>query len=50
MCKDRIEKDIAYTKGVKSVKLDLDTKIVTIEYRTEKTDPNKLRDTISKIG
>ena len=50
MCKDRIEKDMAYTKGVKSVNLDLDTKIVTIEYRTEKTDPDKLREAISKIG
>ncbi len=49
-CKDRIEKDMAYVKGVKSVKLDLETKIVCIEYKTEKTDPDKLRFAISKIG
>lgn len=50
MCKDRIEKNMAYAKGVKSVNLDLETKIITIEYRTDKTDPDKLKESISKIG
>lgn len=49
-CKDRIEKEMAYAKGVKSVDLDLETKILTIEYKTDKTDPNKLKETICKIG
>ena len=49
-CKDRIEKEMAYEKGVKSVNLDLETKIVSIDYKTDKTDPDKLRDAISKIG
>lgn len=49
-CKDRIEKNMAYVKGVKSVNLNLETKIVSIEYKTEKTDPDKLRVAISKIG
>lgn len=50
MCKDRIEKDMAYEKGVKSVNLDIETKILTIEYRTDKTDPKKLKVAVSKIG
>jgi copper chaperone CopZ len=50
ICKDRIEKDMAFEKGVKSVDLDLETKFLTVEYRTDKTDPDKLREAVSKIG
>lgn len=50
MCEDRIESNMAYEKGVKSVELDDETKIVTITYKTAKTDPDKLRKAISKLG
>lgn len=50
MCKTRIEDNMAYEKGVTSVVLDLDTKVCTITYKTDKTDPEKLRLAISKIG
>ncbi len=50
ICKARIEKDMAFEKGVKSVDLDLETKFLTVEYRTDKTDPDKLREAVSKIG
>jgi copper chaperone CopZ len=50
MCEERIEGNIAYEKGVKKVELDNDTKIVTIGYDPRKTDPEKLRTAISKIG
>ena len=49
-CKDRIEQNMAYEKGVVDVVLDLNTKIVTITYKTSKTNPDKLRLAISKIG
>lgn len=49
-CKVRIEKNMAYEKGVKSVNLNLETKVVTIEYKVDKTNPDKLREAISKIG
>lgn len=49
-CKDRIEKDMSFVKGVKSVDLDLETKVLTIEYRTDKTNPEKLKQAVSKIG
>jgi cation transport ATPase len=50
ICKDRIEKDMAFEKGVKSVNLDLNTKVLSIEYRIGKTNPDRLRAAISKIG
>jgi periplasmic mercuric ion binding protein len=49
-CKTRIEKNMAFEKGVTDVVLDLDTKIVTITYRPTKTSPDKLRLALSKIG
>lgn len=50
MCEERIEGNMAFEKGVKSVSLDDETKIVTITYKTAKTDPDKLRKAISKLG
>jgi len=50
MCEERIEGNIAYEKGVKSVDLDDETKVVTIGYDPRKTDPAKLRTAISKLG
>ncbi|MCK9399126.1 MAG: cation transporter [Bacteroidales bacterium] len=50
MCKDRIEHDLAFEKGIKSVSLDNETKIVTVGYSPKKTNPDKIRLAISKIG
>jgi cation transport ATPase len=49
-CKDRLEKNMAFEKGVKYVDLDLETKILTLHYKHDKTDPEKLRKAVSKIG
>ena len=49
-CKERIEHDMSFEKGVKSVELDNETKIVTIVYRKDKTDEEKLKVAITKIG
>lgn len=49
-CKTRIEKNMAFEKGVTNAVLDLKTKIVTITYKPSKTDPDKLRLALSKIG
>lgn len=49
-CKERIEKNMAFEKGVKYVNLDLETKKVTIKYKVGKTDETKLKTAISKIG
>src|SRR5436305_1265053 len=49
-CKEKIENDLSFEKGVKSVKLDLKTKIVTVVFNSKKTDSQKIREAISKIG
>jgi cation transport ATPase len=49
-CKERLEKNMAFEKGVKSVSLDDETKVLTIEYRIGKTDKEKLKKAITKIG
>lgn len=49
-CKTRIENGLAYTKGVKDVNLDLETKIAEVKYSTSKTAPEEIRKAISKLG
>jgi periplasmic mercuric ion binding protein len=50
MCKTAIEKDMAFEKGVKSAELDLETKMLKVVYRTDKTDLDKIRKAINKVG
>ena len=50
MCKSTIERDLAFEKGVKSSTLDLDTKILTVEFNGNRTSPDKIRTRITKIG
>jgi mercuric ion binding protein len=50
MCKARIERNLAFEKGVKESTLDVKSKIVTIKYNPAKTDVSKLKANISKTG
>ena len=50
MCKERLEHDMAFEKGVKSVELDNETKILTITYKTSKTNKEELKKAVTKIG
>lgn len=50
MCKARIERNLAFEKGVKEADLDVKTKVVTIRYNPAKTDVAKLKAVISKTG
>ncbi|MDB5242378.1 MAG: MerP protein [Spirosoma sp.] len=50
MCKARIERNLAFEKGVKESTLDVKTKVVTIKYNPAKTDVAKLKANISKTG
>ena len=49
-CKERIEHDLSFEKGVKSSSMDLETKEVTVVYNTQKTNPQKICTAITKIG
>ena len=49
-CKAKIEHNIKFEKGVTAISADLKTMTITISYRTDKTNPEKLREAISKLG
>jgi periplasmic mercuric ion binding protein len=49
-CKKKIEDYMAFEKGVTAIKADVPSKVVTIEFRTNKTDESKLVAAIKKLG
>ena len=49
-CKKKIERDIAFEKGVKSITVDLKEKTVTIKYNADKNTDEKLSEAIKKLG
>ena len=49
-CKKTIEHGMSFEKGVRSAKLDVETKVLTVIYNPSKTDENKLRVALTKIG
>lgn len=49
-CKQRIETEMLYEKGVQKVTVDLEKETIHVDYKAKKTDPEKLREAISKIG
>ena len=50
MCEERVKKDLAFEKGVKDVAVDLETKVITVTYRNDKTDKEKIKKAITNIG
>ncbi len=50
MCKEAIEKALAYEKGVVSSDLNMETKKVSVQYKSKKTCPEKIRKALSEIG
>lgn len=50
MCKERLEHDLSFEKGVKSVELDLDTKELTIVYMNGKNTVDNLKKAVTKVG
>lgn len=49
-CVSKIKNNIRFEKGVKAINPDLKTKLVTIQYDSEKTDIEKLKKAFQKIG
>lgn len=49
-CQERIEMALVYSKGVKSASLNLEDKVATIVYRSDKTTPDGLRKVIADVG
>lgn len=50
MCKETIEKELIYEKGVKKVSVDLATSTVHVEYDAKKNTPENLRAALIKLG
>ena len=50
MCKARLEKALAYEKGVQAANLDVPTKVLTVTYRPDKTTPTALRAAVQRTG
>jgi copper chaperone CopZ len=49
-CKDRIEQEMQFTKGVRAVDLDIESGILTVTFKSKRTDVDKLRKVVSLIG
>jgi copper chaperone CopZ len=49
-CVDKVTKNISFEKGVKDLKTDLKAQQVTIKYRSDKTNIEKLTAAFKKIG
>jgi mercuric ion binding protein len=50
MCKETLEKAMAYEKGVKSSNLDVASKILTVTYDPKKTTSDKIKLAVTKTG
>ena len=50
MCQTTIQTEMLYVKGVQAVKVNLETNTIHVDYKANRTDPDKLRQAISKLG
>ena len=49
-CKERIEEEMQFTRGVTAVDLDIESQVLSVTFKTKKTDVDKLRKVISLLG
>ncbi|UKN02552.1 cation transporter [Paracrocinitomix mangrovi] len=50
MCKERIEEELNYTKGIIFAELDVDSQILTVKYKTKFLNQEKVKYLVTKIG
>lgn len=50
MCQTTIQTEMLYVKGVQAVKVNLETNTIHVDYKANKTDPDKLRQAVAKLG
>jgi len=50
MCKERILEEMQFTKGVTAVNLDVESQLLTITFKSKKTNLDKIKRAISLIG
>jgi len=49
-CVKKVEANLPFEKGIKDIKVTLDDHTVWIQYDISKTDPDKLKAAIEKLG
>lgn len=49
-CKKTFERNIAFEKGMKDMKVDLENKRVTLTFDTRKNDEQKIIEAFNKLG
>ena len=49
-CKETIEEEMQFTKGVTAVSLDIPSAVLTVTFKTKKTNIDKLKKVISLLG
>ena len=49
-CKERIEEEMQFTKGVTAVNLDIESQVLTVTFKTKKNSVDNIREIISDIG
>lgn len=50
MCEAKIKKDLSFEKGVTDVQVNLKEKLITVQFRADKTNVDKIKTAITKIG
>lgn len=50
MCKETIEKHMAFEKGIKKSSLDVESKILTVTYNPAKITPEQIRKAVAQSG
>lgn len=49
-CKAKVEKNIAFEKGVKALDVDLDKQTITVTFRADKNNAENIRKAIEKLN
>lgn len=49
-CKAKVEKNVAFEKGVKDLKVDMETQTITVTFREGKTTAEDIKKVIEKLG
>ena len=50
MCKETIENQLAFTKGVTAASLEVESGIVTVSFKSKKTTIDDIKEAINKVG
>jgi len=50
MCEEKVKKELAFEKGVTDIQVNLKERLITVDYRPNRTDEEKIKKAITKIG